>query len=511
MRLSYFLVAWCGKPFVILFTLVLLGGCAASQHRQQMADFSESWAGGDYFAAAYGQNAEEVDPLTPEELEDMDLLELLHLAEAVRLDGDDELSILAYDQTEEAFRRFDEENIAARSLGQAGAILFNESVRGYRGNLYEAVLVNTYKALSFLSTSEPDLARVEFNRADDRTRRAVEYYAEQIQAQQEALEKENEKAAEAQSVAATMESDAAQTVLFEEYGNPSQWAVYPDFINPFVTYLHGLYFLSTAQDGSDIERAVESLSRVEGMIDNSVVARDRELAEALASGQIARDELPQQVWLIYENGTGPQLKESRIDIPIFLFTDGKANRPTYAGIALPKIATGAPAHQMLRIGTQYDGSIEEFGQTELLADMERVLKTEFQQGFNGILGRAIASAVVHLFIQAEASNQAGLLGALAATAFTASTTKADLRIWRALPDHWQVARFESPQEGMISLADAYGQSMADMILPDWPYTLIYVKQPTRFARPAIRVIDLQGRHAAINPLATSDSFVEAQP
>src|SRR5690625_6110109 len=85
----------------------------------------------------------------------MDLLELLHLAEAVRLHGDDELSIRAYDQTEEVFRKFDEENIAKRTLRQASAVLFNESIRGYDGNLYEAVLVNTYKALSFLSISEP--------------------------------------------------------------------------------------------------------------------------------------------------------------------------------------------------------------------------------------------------------------------------------------------------------------------------------------------------------------------
>src|SRR5690625_5759973 len=94
----------------------------------------------------------------------------------------------------------------------------------------------------------------------------------------------------------------------------------------------------------------------------------------------------------------------------------------------------------------------------MLAEMERVLRTEFQRGFNGILGRAIASAVVHLFIQAEASNYAGLLGALAATAFTASTTSADLRIWRALPHHWRVAHIESSPLDVISLVDTNDRS-----------------------------------------------------
>lgn len=510
MRPLHFSVVCCSKFAVVLSALVLLGGCAASKHRQQMTEFSESWATGDYFAAAYGKNATAADPLTTEDLERMDLLELLHLAEAVRLHGDDELSIRAYDQTEEVFRKFDEENVATRTLRQASAVLFNESIRGYGGNLYEAVLVNTYKALSFLSISQPDLARVEFNRADDRTRRAVDYYAKQIEEQQEALEQEVEKTAEAHSVASTMESTEAQDVLFKEYGNPSQWGVYQDFVNPFATYLHGLYFLSAAEDTSDIERAVESLSRVDGMIENSTVARDLELAEGLASGQIKRDELPQQVWLIYENGTGPRLKESRIDIPIFLFTGDVDSGPIYAGIALPKIATGLPAHQVLKIGTQQSDSAVDSVQTEVLAEMERVLRTEFQQGFNGILARSIASAVVHLFIQAEASNYAGLLGSLAATAFTASTTTADLRIWRALPHHWQIARIEPSPLGTVSLADIDDQAIAEVVLPDWPYTLIYVKQPTKYAEPAIRVIDLQGRHGAINPIASSDFIAEAE-
>src|SRR5690625_8054304 len=93
MRLPYSSVAYCGKFIVALITLVLLGDCAASKHRQQMAEFSESWAGGDYFAAAYWQNATVVGPLTAEDLEGMDLQELLHLAEAVRLHGVDEISI----------------------------------------------------------------------------------------------------------------------------------------------------------------------------------------------------------------------------------------------------------------------------------------------------------------------------------------------------------------------------------------------------------------------------------
>jgi hypothetical protein len=492
------------RAALVLFVLVILSGCAATQHREQMNAFSASWEAGDFTSAAYGEQAGEQQVFDPEVIESMDLFELLHFAEAARLSGDPELAIEAFDRTEEVFKRFDEENVAGRSLGQMGAILAGESVRAYRGHLYEAVLVNTYKAMTFLSTADNSLARVEFNRADDRTRRAVEFFADEIEQQQQAGQEtpsaadqeEEPPSDQQQSVAATLASEESKQALYQAYGNPSEWAVYPDFVNPFVTYLHGLYFLSQSEQRGDIERAIESLDRVYGMTDNPVVAADLELANALASGAVSRSALPNQVWVIYENGIGPTLSESRFDIPLFLVTQGRAGQPTLAGIALPKVERGRAAHQMLAVHAVGDGGAQPLAQSQTLAEMQRVLNTEFQHNFDGILGRAITSTVVDLLIQSEATSRAGLLGALASTVLTQQTNKADLRIWRALPDQWQVARFDRPVSGRITLSADDSGPLANLTLPDWPYTLIYVKQPTRFAAPAVKVIDLQGRNPA---------------
>jgi hypothetical protein len=488
-----------------LLVFAILSGCAATQHREQMNAFSASWEVGDFTSAAYGQQDSEQRTFDPETIESMDLFELLHFAEAARLSGDQELAIEAFDRTEEVFKRFDEENVAGRSLGQMGAILAGESVRAYRGHLYEAVLVNTYKAMTFLSTADNSLARVEFNRADDRTRRAVEFFADEIEEQQQVDEEKHTTADkqeeppsdQQQSVAATMASEESKQALYEAYGNPSEWAVYPDFVNPFVTYLHGLYFLSQSEQRGDIERAVESLDRVHGMTENPVVAADLELANALASGALSRSALPSQVWVIYENGIGPTLTESRFDIPLFLVTQGRAGQPTLAGIALPKVERGRAAHQNLSIHAVGPSGLEPVAQSHTLADMQRVLNTEFQHNFDGILGRAITSTVVDLLIQSEATSRAGLLGAFASTVLTQQTNKADLRIWRALPDHWQVARFERPVNGKITLLGDDSGPLVNLTVPDWPYTLVYVKQPTRFASPAVKVIDLQGRNPAL--------------
>jgi hypothetical protein len=474
----------------VVLAAIFLSACAASKHRDSMDAFTESWEKGDYQAAGYGDVVD-----TPNEevdLADRGLLDLLHLAEATRMSGDDEFAIAAYDETEKVYRRFDEKNIVEEGAGQLGAILINDSARDYRGNIYEATLVNSYKALSFLSIAKPDLARVEFNRADDRTRRAVEFYAEEIKEQKESLAEEEEKQQEAQSVEATLEADATQQTLNEVYGNVSEWNVYPDFINPFVTYLHGLFFLASDQDAGDVERARVSLDRVAEMTRNPAAQSDAQLAAQLSSGEIERTELGNLIWVVYENGQGPTLDEKRFDLPLFLVTQGEANKPTYAAIALPEIESGSAAHDELYLNV----GGEDLEATTHLSSMERVVRTEFKEKFTGVLTRSIASAILNMALQAEASNQAGLLGAVAATAFTAATTEADLRIWRAMPHSWQVARIARPDEGVIGIRAGSAQNLASFEAPEWPYTLVYIKQPSVSAEPVIKIIDLQGKNPA---------------
>lgn len=478
---------------VSLLSVVVLAGCAAQSHRASMDEFSDAWQFGDFQTAALGSKSPE--ELTQRDIDRMDLLQLLNSGEALRLAGQNDLALSLFDRTEETFSRFDVQNLASRAAGQVAAILVNESVRAYRGNLYEAILVNSYKGLMFLELGQPDLARVEFNRADDRTRRAVEFFAEEIAAELRALQEEQDQ--NAQSVAATMAERDTRSLVFGAVGNPSQWSVYPDFINPFVTYLHGLYFL--AQVGDDAERARQSFERVAGMTGNPLVEQDLELAEGLASGSLRRSELPPMVWVILENGSGPTLSEVRLDLPIWLYTEGRPNRPTLASIALPKVENGRPAIRRLTVHNQsLDGESLLF-EAHQLADMQRVVNTEFRHGFNGILARALASAIVNLALQAELSDRAGLLGSLAATIYTASTTHADLRIWQALPAEWKLARLERPDSGHIRLLSERNVEVADLELPDWPYTLVYIKKTGPSARPSIRMVDLTGRNPGINP------------
>ena len=74
-----------------------------------------------------------------------------------------------FDRAEKYYKEeVDLENFGEKTLKSVGTILTNENLTDYHGNVFEAIMVNTYKGLNFMSLGKQDLARVEFNRALDR-------------------------------------------------------------------------------------------------------------------------------------------------------------------------------------------------------------------------------------------------------------------------------------------------------------------------------------------------------
>lgn len=214
-----------------------------------MEAFNTSYVAGDYQAAIEAMAPSSLMPGEPDK--DEQVLELLHQAEAYRLAGEPQTAIDLYDQAEAGMKLNDTDNLAEKGAENALAVLVNDAQRDYRPMLAEAVLVNTYKGLAFLQLGNASNARVEFNRADDRTRRAVAAFAEEIAEQKAALEEQAEADAnrEQQAIQQSLDSDALHESVAQQYGAPSQWGVYPEFIVPSATYLHGLYFLASGESG----------------------------------------------------------------------------------------------------------------------------------------------------------------------------------------------------------------------------------------------------------------------
>jgi hypothetical protein len=332
-------------------------------------------------------------------------------------------------------------------------------------------MVNVYKALNFMVEKEFDLARVEFNRALDRQRRAKEKFNKEISKLRAELEKEEQNEFSKSNV----ENPETAELLAEKYPNLHNFEAYPDFVNPFATYLAGVFF-NLVRDHS---KAVDLLKESYGMVgDNGYIAEDLSVTENILDG---KGRLENTVWLIFENGLGPVKNELRMDIPLFVADDNVK----YVGIALPELYFRNKAHQYLI--AEVDGKDYE---TRLVSDMDRVIQTEFSKDYPRILTRAIISATAKAIAQYALEKQdssESSLASLFVAAYSYATTAADVRIWTSLPKEFQVARFPKPKDGKLKVKRS-GSVSVEINIPDCNNAIVYVRITTSQAEPIFEVM-----------------------
>ena len=383
-----------------------------------------------------------------------DLLWSLQLGSIERFENHLEQSTYTFDTCEDIMTHFDAEN---SGIGHTvGSVAVNDNIVPYTGQVYDGVMVNTYKAFNFMAMGMPDLARVEFNRALDRQRRAKETFNKEIQELRDETA-QNENSALVQK---TLDNPQFQNQLSSTYSTLEQYIIYPDFVNPFATYAAGVFFTI---DG-DYDKAIDLFKESAGMLpENSFVTDDfKALENALDHGTA----FPRTVWVFFENGLGPVKTESRIDLPLFIATDDVR----YVGIALPQLEY-RPAPVPYFDVQSPNGTLR----TQFLANMDSVVKTEFDKEFPAILTRAILSATAKAIAQAALEkNQDSSTAAVFAALYSFATTAADVRIWTMLPKNIQLARLPIPADGAIELL-APGRPAIPVQIPDCNYAVVYVR------------------------------------
>lgn len=459
---------------IALISLVALSGCSA-QLVTQNQERDQLLITGDYAALATSlevkmglkpagkeadKGSESVVTFNPQYV-----LEHLEAAEAWRLSGRVDRALAHFDAAESSLAGVDNQGDVEGAGRQAGAVLVNETMLTYRPSPAEAVLINYYKAISFMSMRDRENARVELNRADDRIRRAVEYYEKEIVAAQE----------QAQESSAAKEAAGNADVAKEirgKFPEMSQWEQYPNFVVPSASYLQGL-FLARSNDQSDIQKARDLLGRVVGITDSTVVARD---FEELRQGRLCPDN--NCVWIIAECGQGPQLVERRFDLPL----------PTKDGLitlsmALPSLDSRLQSAQG---ACQLSGSGQALELSEL-SNMDRVIQTEFSKRFPAIVTRSVVSAAVKGVAQHELNKKAGPIGGLIGNIAAAASTAADTRMWRSLPGRIMVARLDRPADGTVSVG--FNGGVEKISLPTDSPSIVHIKQLTAGNKPSVSVLE----------------------
>jgi hypothetical protein len=394
-----------------------------------------------------------------------DLLWALQLGTVERIRGNYPKSTEYFDKAEDMLKFFDER---AEITDAIGSTIASDNVVPYKGEEYDGIMVNTYKALNFMVEGKLDLARVEFNRALDRQRRAKEKFIKEIQKLRSELEQKQQ---QNQFTKANVENPKTQQLLGQKYPNLYNFEAYPDFVNPFATYLAGVYFNLVG----DHSKAVDLLKEAYGMVKDNVYLR---VTEDVLDG---KSRLKDTVWLIFENGLGPVKEEFRLDIPLF----GASSKVQYVGLALPKLEFRNRACPYLI--AEADCKVY---QTRLVSDMDRVVQTEFSKDYAGILTRAIISATFKAAAQyalAEQDSSAGSIASAFMAVYSAASTAADVRIWTSLPKDFQVARFTKPKDGKLKVTRP-GCIPINIDIPHCNNAIVYVKITTDLAEPVYEVM-----------------------
>ncbi|MHC4115827.1 MAG: COG3014 family protein [Planctomycetota bacterium] len=456
--------------FLFLLLTVLFGGCNPA--KSHLGKFNAYFQQDSFSASNYEKSTEFAESKISKKNNPRgaDLLWSLQMGLLERMRQDYELSNEYFDKSEEMLGHFDYQNQLADS---ALAVASTENILPYTGAEYDGIMVNTYKALNFMVLGKEDLARVEFNRALDRQRRAKEKYNREIAKLRDELEEGGEEEKELSKKGT--ENPEVQKLIGERYPNLYAYQAYPDFVNPFSTYIAGVYFNLTG----DHTKAGPLLKESYGMVSNNrYIAEDLEVTEKVLDGS---QKLEGTVWVVFENGMGPVKEEFRIDLPIFIATD----RIKYIGIALPTLEYRQEAYPYLNVragGREY--------RTEIVADMDGIVQAEFNKDFKGILTRAIISTTAKAIAQYALEKQgsdAGTILSIGVAIYSAATTSADVRIWTTLPKNFQIARFELPNDRIVTVSPPGGSGF-EIKIGDCKNALIYVRIPFAGAIPIYDMI-----------------------
>lgn len=357
-------------------------------------------------------------------------------------------------------------------IGQeAGAMLSNQAELDYEGRAYDGIMLNTYKALNYLALGETEKVRPELTRALQRQQDAVEDNKKRIEKAQAAVEENKDKVA----IQKAQNDPKLQSQLSGVTSNLNTVKVYADYVNPFTSYLDGLYFMANAVNKDDLGRAQFSFKQVSSFApDNEYVKQDLATVDDLLNGKSL---LPTS-YVIFETGCAPERGQIRVDIPIII------SKVSYVGAAFPTLKMQDNYTPSLTVTTSETNTA-----TALVGSMDGVVATDFKNELPVVITKTIAATVIKA-VAAYAindaarqsggnnvglgNNLAGLFTQIATAAYQIAVNIADERTWTTLPKEFQVARVVTPADRKIDLTTPNGMKTS-VTVGDGTVNVVYVK------------------------------------
>lgn len=332
-------------------------------------------------------------------------------------------SVEELNKSEYFFEQVSGENAFESTFKTLATILASNGIFRYEGSLYEAVFINYYKALDYTMSGDYANARVEFNRANDRQRRAKDYFTAKIDDITKNIDKnENEYNAQNPYINTSKTFQQANNIYLSQYSNLANYKSFNGYINPSISYVSGIFFLIQG----DFAKANDLLNEAYGITSQKAILDDIKILEDRKNGL----DSTHYTWIIIEDGAIPKKYEMRFDIPLFLIN----SKILTFNMALPNIAISKSP----RINYKTD-SAHSFE----LVNMNDIVLNEFNIELPYIIMTSIISSSYKAYLQYELSQNLGILGAIGGSLFSTISTNADIRNSRILPLRFYALRVKN--------------------------------------------------------------------
>lgn len=358
-------------------------------------------------------------------------------------------------------------DVDLESIGKKGAklvtsLVLSDTFNDYDGNMYERIMVNTYKGFNFMSLGDYENARVEFNRVALRQEVAKEYFKQEIakeKEEQEKAKKDPNYTKEVQNGIKEVKSEYEH--LFDGYN------VAKEFTNPYASYAQAVFSFMD----KDYAKAIDKFKEISA-INKKAVPFEKNFSKAANSVKGGKN----YIFLAFEDGLGSKKDEFKLTIPLPI--NGKI---TATSLAFPKIVKRDASLKTISLNGE---------QSFEIANFDDIFATEFKIELPQIILKSVMSSVVKgVAAGAVANNTSGIGGglvSLGAGALLSEINKTDTRSWLSLPKTASIAMVENT--GSYIIKDSNGNEISKGNIEKNKNALIWVRSVSG-SKPLVVVME----------------------
>ncbi len=348
-------------------------------------------------------------------------------------------------------------NLPSEVIGLLGT----PETQPYVSRVYDRVMINLYQALNYFQMDDDGRARAQIFRIRGRVQDAKDIWKRRL-AELESAES-SQKTVKWESIRRDPAFQHELSKLTQEFRS-GYYRALPDYVNPWAIHLEALYFLATAKDRSDFEKAEFSFRELQRIFpDDPWISEDfRRAQRGMSAGNVDAF----FTYVYFETGRAASRSELRIDLPVLYFDE--TARVPYVGVALPRLSY----HQFFAPNVTITG--QGFGKSpepRLLSDMDAIITKEFKKDQPVIVTKAILNALVKAGFQyavnkslADKDDTTRLFGQLGTGIIAHALTKADLRSWTTLPKQVLYCRMPTPPNKKLTLRTKKGNLIKEINL-----------------------------------------------